>query len=265
MPGYGAPAYGQPAPPPAPGKKRGALLAVAAGVVVLLLLAAGAIGIALLTDEEPRPEPTTAAPASTEPEPAPASAAPSPSVAPSPSAGATLTDLSSRATDPRPVTVAELFPDPTIAFNGTTYTVLGTDAATNCRETADGKLATALVVAGCSQVVRATVAHPGKQYLVTVGVVNLPSTAAADQIYRLLDDPGSNGYFKRLNGAGVARDFAANRDTVVGSLARGHYVIFAVGGRAGSTGASLADEQLKATLKDMRLYSNETITKRTFE
>jgi len=237
---------------------------VAAGVTLLLLLAVGGVGIALLTDE-----PKAETPALSSPTPTPSAPAQSPSTPPSASdsssePGSPLTDISSRATDPKPLTTAELFPEPTIVFNGTGYRVLGRKAVTNCRTAADGKLATAIMVSGCSQVVRATVAHPGGQYLVTVGVVNLPSQAAADQIYRLLDDPGRNGYFKRLNGTGIARNFEENRDTVVGSLARGHYVIFAVGGRAGSTSASLADEELKATLKDMRLYTNEAITKRSF-
>jgi hypothetical protein len=229
------------------------------GIAVLALLVGGGIGVALLVNG---PEPKeTAAPA---PEPSAPSVTASPTEAPSPaSTGSAQIDIGARSTDPKPLTVAEVFPGQTVSFNGSTYRIHGTEATSNCKNGAYGQLATALGTAGCSQIVRATVADPSSQYLVTVGIANLPTQAASDDIYELLEDPAKNGYFTRLSGTGPAKDFASSRDTVIGSLARGHYVIFAIGGRAGSTGASLADEQLKTALKDLRLYANETLTARS--
>jgi len=256
--------YGQPPAEPPPASRRGWLIAGVA-VAVVVLLALGGVGVsALLTSDGPKPKETTAA----DPEPTAASPAPTPSDAASPApspTGPSQSDIASRATDPKPLTLAEVFPGRAITFNGTTYQILGRDLVTDCGTAAGGNLSTALVSARCNQIVRATVTDPSSQYLVTVGIANLPDEAAADQIYKLLDDPAKNGYFNRLNGTGKAKDFASTRDTIIGSLARGHYVIYAVGGRAGSTSASLADEQLKTTLKDMRLYANESITKRSFE
>jgi hypothetical protein len=262
QPGYPPAGYPQPGYTPPPLRTgSGTIIAIVAGAIVFILLICGGAGVALLLtsgDNEPKPGRTAAA------SPGPSTTAGTPTTESS-APGEPLSDITSRTTDPEPLTLAELFPNPTILFNSSTYTVLGRDAAANCRLAADGKVSNAVVVAGCSQVVRATVKDPTSQYLVTVGVANLPDEAAAEEIYQLLNDPTGNGYFTRLNGTGLARGFEDERDTIVGSLTRGHYVIFAVGGRADSKEASLADERLKNALKDMRLYANEIIDKRAFD
>lgn len=259
QPAYWAPPYATPQPgyvPPPLKSGNGAIIAIVAVATAFVLLICGGAGVVLLLTGGDEPKNGVASPA-------PSTTAEPPAESPSASQGPSA-DISSRVTDPVPLTVAELFPNPTVFFNGSTYAVLGTDEATNCRMAADGKVSDAVVVSGCSQVVRATVKDPTSQYLVTVGVANLPDEAAANEIFELLSDPTGNGYFTRLNGTGLASGFEAERDTIVGSLTRGHYIIFAVGGRADTKEASLADERLKAALKDMRLYANEVIDRRAF-
>jgi hypothetical protein len=232
---------------------------VAAGIVIVLLFVAGGFGVAeLLSDGEPAPSETSTA------APTPSEDVPDPSAPPSTPPSGDQIDISARSTDPKPLTLDEVYPGTTIAFNGAAYRIHGKDTVADCRTAADGALAAALAARGCSQVVRATASDASGQYLVTVGIANLPTQADADQIYQLMEDAARNGYFKRLSGTGPAKDFAATRDSVIGSMARGHYVIFAIGARGGSSGASLADEQLKTALKDLRLYSNERITRRSF-
>ncbi len=246
------------APPPPPRDRR-ILIAVAAGVVIVLLFVAGGFGIAeLLSGGEPAPSDTSTA------APTPSEDAPDQSAPPSAPPSGDQVDISARSTDPKPLTLDEVYPGTTIAFNGAAYRIHGKDTVADCRTAADGALGAALAARGCSQVVRATAADESGQYLVTVGIANLPTQADADQIYQLMEDAAENGYFKRLSGTGPAKDFAATRDSVIGSMARGHYVIFAIGARGGTSGASLADEQLKTALKDLRLYSNERITRRSF-
>ncbi len=269
QPGYAPhPGYAPVGPPPEPeppsGPSRRTIVLL--GVAIVALLTAGGVGVGLLLSSGQSPDDTTTAPPTGEPTPStspstqPASDTPPP---PSPGATGTNVDISARASDPAPLTVAEVFPGKAISFNGATYTVHGTEAATDCKKASDATLGPALATAGCNQIVRATVSDPSNQYLVTIGIANLPTRLAADDVYERVEDPAKNGYFARLSGTGPAKDFAANRDTVVGSLARGHYVIFAIAGRPGTTGASLADEQLKTALRDLRQYANEVVSKRS--
>jgi hypothetical protein len=209
--------------------------------------------------------PTTTAPTDSAQEPfapqSPAAPGPTPSDAPG-NTGSPKGDTSSRATDPKPLTVAELFPTPTILYNNSTYTVLGKHSAVSCGAVADGNVAAALTKNGCNQVVRGTVKDPTSRYIFTVGVANMPTRAAAAQVFTLLGMPDKNGFFSRLNGTDIARGFENNRATIVASFTHGHYVIFGIGGRAGTNTASLSDTRLSAGLKDMRFYVDQVISKR---
>lgn len=244
FPGSGGhPGYPNPTPPARGGG--GVVAGVVIGLCVLALIACAGIGAAVIVSRDgggsTDASSATARPSAT-------------TVSPTPSSTRPAVDLASRATDPVPMTVAELFPSPAIVFSGSSFPVLAKDAPTNCLGAASGEAAKALSAAGCTQVVRATVRDATSRYVATVGVANLATEQAADTISARAKDPDKNGFFDRLSGSGVARHFANPRETIVGTLTKGHWVIFVSAARADARPPSLDDPNLTRILSELRLY-----------
>jgi hypothetical protein len=94
-------------------------------------------------------------------------------------------DITSRQTDPKPMTAADVFPSAEIIAdpNYPPYKLMGqVQASDDCRVAADGEVRKRLQAIGCSQVVRATFSSPDGKYFVTAGVFNLPDANSAAQL-----------------------------------------------------------------------------------
>ena len=145
-------------------------------------------------------------------------------------------DVSARGTDPRPLTVEEVFGDDDLrpdAGRDAVYRVLARDKPlTTCGPAASGKIDDVLTKYECSQVIRATVAAPADGYLATVGIGNLADSdgaqAATDKIKQL--GKAGDGAFTALPAPGAKK--LASSPTVFTLQPYGHYLLYVVVGRA---------------------------------
>jgi hypothetical protein len=178
-----------------------ALLAVGVAVAVV----AGAAGYLWLSG---RHQPT--APAAATHPPAPSASAPKPKPSPSPSLGV-WGHIVSRALDPMPLTLAQLFPAQ-FAGRGVTYTRTVQKARVHCSGALIGSALTAAVSrAGCTQVMRASYLSSGGKLMGTIGVLNLTTAAAAEKAGKaagpfefIAQLPAATGPTKRLTkGTGI--------------------------------------------------------------
>ncbi|MGX7676412.1 hypothetical protein [Plantactinospora sp. DSM 117369] len=170
-------------------------------------------------------------------------------------AGAAPRDISSRAADPAPLTVKEVFPggkEVLVDPEQSPYELLKTQAAEDCELAADGQIATVLADAGCSQFVRGTVRSPTGLYVATAGIVNLAdeagATSAREKIKPIVD--GRKGRFLGL-AAGRGTEAVTAASAQAGWHVRGHFLIYCV--VAKSDGKTIGEEDLFARqiLSDM--------------
>jgi hypothetical protein len=103
-----------------------------------------------------------------------------------------------------PITTNQIFPHAQVAADGLRFSRVIAVLNKNCAVTARGAFAAALTATGCRRVARATFVDSGRQYVVTTGVAELPSVAAASPVNRArsfrrdiwfvgLDGPASAG------------------------------------------------------------------------
>jgi hypothetical protein len=234
--------YGVPFGPPPPTTPR-QVLYIAGAVLTVLLLVFAAGGVAVWYE---RVSGTVRTPADT-----PASRLPT---APDGSG-----DIDARATDPEPLTVEGVFPDPEITSFGRTYRVLRTDLATDCGTAATGTGPAALRDADCTQVVRATAVDAEGRHVVTVGIANLLDAAAAEDAEAALDEE-SAGAFAPMPVPGTPA--AGFSPTLRIASAHGHYLVYAVGGPA--DGGRADDAGLRRAMKDLRFVLVDEIVARLF-
>ena len=132
--------------------------------------------------------------------------------------------LSSRAVDPAPLTLAEVFPNGKVPAP---YQVGLTNVDALCRVATTGALGQVLEDHGCTQVVRAAMTTPYGDYQVTVGLFNLTDAAGAaevdDQVRRLVET--GDGSFAALGGDPAP---ASAEGAQVGWHAAGHYLVYSV-------------------------------------
>lgn len=144
---------------------------------------------------------------------------------------AVVRDITSRATDPQPLTSDEVFGQPEIAMvpGASPYRLLLRHIDGDCRVAATGDLDDLLQEHGCSQVVRATLIAPVAGYPVTAGVFNLADEDAARSVSRRLKAlvEGGDGRV-----AGMAVDDATrpleSPVTQVSWHTRGHFLVYCV-------------------------------------
>jgi hypothetical protein len=141
----------------------------------------------------------------------------SPSTAPSPH------DISNRQVDPAPLTEAELSPAPA------GYQVVKTQALPDCKSVAVGEPDKVLIMAGCTQVVRATVITADKGYVATMGLVNLDSQTGAEQANDAIRTAigAQKGRFSGY-AVGGASDVFSRAATQLGWDVRGHFLGYCV-------------------------------------
>jgi hypothetical protein len=155
-------------------------------------------------------------------------------------------DISSREVDPEPLTVEEVFPDDEIVINPdeSPYQVLKAEASEDCAVAAADKLQSLLDDLDCSQVVRATVRSPNKDYLITGGVLNLADQAGAERAYqdiKPLIEEGTGRFLGLLAGDGT--EAIVLSETVLFWDYRGHYLMYAVVARTDGDEFGTADNR----------------------
>ncbi|MET9069973.1 hypothetical protein [Streptosporangium sandarakinum] len=141
--------------------------------------------------------------------------------------------IATRAADPAPLTVGEVFPAGSVAAGGATLARQGTETLTDCAAAVWGGAEEA--VAGCGQALRARYASADGRVFGQFVIFNLADAAAADRLVRAFSGPrDGGGGFVRLapeapDGFGAARSWAQVR-------ALGHYVTVSWVGPVGGGG-----------------------------
>jgi hypothetical protein len=147
--------------------------------------------------------------------------------------------LASRAADPAPLTLQEVFPDPAeVRAPGATdaYRVTMTHIDSQCSIATVGTLGGLLSGHGCSQVVRASLTAPYGDYEVTTGLFNLADEAGASAVdadLRHLVETG-DGSFAAMAGGEPGTDPSEPAAAQVGWHSRGHYLLYCVITRPGN-------------------------------
>lgn len=202
--------------PPSSRRRRGGSrlpLVVGASAVIGLLLIGGGFGVSLLLSDDSEPE--SAAVATSEPAPAA-----TPTETPSPPLNA---KIQTRATDPEPLTLNEVFGRKSFAAKGVKYVMYTRAASRSCPATVNGaQLVKVLKKAGCTQALRATFARSDGKLVGTVGVLNLRSEKAAKAVERA--GAGKDAYLRPLAGKGVTKKIGSG--AALGTISvRGHYLV----------------------------------------
>ena len=195
-------------------KKRPASVKFAVFAAVLLVLAAAAtLGYTVLR-AVPKPKPASATAPSGQP-------TVTPSGSPSPSLGR-YGHIASRQSDPRRLTVAQLFPAH-YTSSGQTVSRTARAISRNCGSAVTGSnLQSAISSAKCDQAVRATYLARAKGVMGTVGVFNLGTAARAAKAVKAADP---SDYVSQLKGKRGPTHRIGNSTGIEEALAKGHYLI----------------------------------------
>jgi hypothetical protein len=195
-----------------PNRKRliiGAAIAVGAVVVV------GGAAFALTSGGGDKAKPE-AAPTSSTP-----SAKPTPTPTPSPTETGRGERLRSRATDPRPLTLNEIFKARSFKASGRRYVMTGRRSERKCSPPTHGtKFRKALAKGGCTQVLRATFSN-GK-LIGTIGVINLRTQTAANSVQ--VTSRQKDAFILALPGSGSTKKIGQGLSLTTAEV-DGHYLI----------------------------------------
>ncbi len=175
---------------------------------------------------------------------APALASPSPTLGP-------WKHIESRAMDPAPLSLSELFP---AQFTNAGAAGIRTvdKASANCpREVFGSKLATAVRKADCTQVLRASYLSTDHKMMATVGVLNLTDVAAAEHAGKV---SGATEFIKQLTAAhGPTRNLSKGTGIEEAEF-KGHYLIL-----IWTEYANLHSPQTKSQRKKLEAFSTDLI------
>ncbi|MFI6506595.1 hypothetical protein ACIBCT_03240 [Streptosporangium sp. NPDC050855] len=186
---------------------------IAAGAFALLV--AGGVGLAMLARSDPAPGPGSASPAAENP------AAPTVEI-PSGEFGF----ASSRAKDPHPLTLKELFGREKVRAGDQTYLMTTRRLDKKCEEAVVGtKLKKALTAAKCTQLLRASFRDSSGKIIGTVGVANLKTSAGATKVIAVKSDKKQEEYLKALPGKDKVTKLLGAGQASVGYWTHGHYAI----------------------------------------
>jgi hypothetical protein len=186
-------------------------------VLVGLVLIGGGIGISGMLGGGSSP---TSAKAPASPPPTTASATPTVTNSPSRPPGGLG---NSRATDPRPLTLSEIFRHHRFTVGGKRYAITAARTDRSCGRTVNGaRLVTALRRGSCTQVLRATFASGDGLLIGTVGVANLRSAAGAKAASRVWSD--KDAWVQPVPGAGITKKIGTG--SALGTFRyKGHYLL----------------------------------------
>ncbi|MER7543647.1 hypothetical protein [Actinomadura sp.] len=208
----GAPA-GPSRRPAQPERRRNLPLIIGGSAVAGILLIGGGVGLSSLLKDDPEPKaaPTQSASAQAQPTPSPTK----PVLAP--------VKLQSRSTDPKPLTLKEVFGNGKFTAGGHKYVRTAVNARKSCTAVVGGAtLEKALKKGGCTQALRATYALSTGSLIGTVGVFNLENEAAAKTAVKAA--AAKDAFLQALPGKGVTKTNGKG-EAFGTSQARGHYVI----------------------------------------
>jgi hypothetical protein len=131
--------------------------------------------------------------------------------------------LTSRSTDPRPLTFREVFNRKTFRAGSGGYLMTTRHATRTCAKTVHGsKLAWALRAGGCSQVLRGSFVTADGALVGTIGVANLKTARAATLAQRAAS--AKDAYLQPLPGGGKTKTLG-NGIAFATAEARGHYLV----------------------------------------
>jgi hypothetical protein len=194
-----------------PDRKR---LIIGAAIVAGVVVVGGGTALALSGGGGGTPKAATA----------PTTAPPvSPTVNPTPSPTETGRGqrLSSRATDPKPLTLNEVFKASSFKSDGRRYVMTARRAERKCSPPTHGtKFRKALTKGGCTQVLRATFSN-GK-LVGTIGVINLRTQTAADSVQ--VASRQMDAFIFALPGAGSTKKIGQGLSLTTAEV-DGHYLI----------------------------------------
>ncbi|GAA0960435.1 hypothetical protein [Actinocorallia libanotica] len=130
--------------------------------------------------------------------------------------------LQNRKTDPRPLSLGEVFRKKKFTEKGITY-VMSVRKKAVCKDSVHGKaLQAALAKGKCTQFLRATFATAGGKMIGTVGVANLASASAATKAAKAAT--AKDAYVIAVPGKGVTSKIGQG-DALGAAWSRGHYLI----------------------------------------
>ncbi|MGH3125110.1 MAG: hypothetical protein ACRDND_29360, partial [Streptosporangiaceae bacterium] len=129
--------------------------------------------------------------------------------------------ITTRADDPKALSLAELFPPSYTASGAVVRTVQG--AGHKCPGLVLGnKLKTALRKAGCTQVMRASYLSAGQKIMATIGVLNLANVTDTERAGKAT---GATAFIKQLAGThGPTKNLAKGTGLEEAQI-KGHYLI----------------------------------------
>lgn len=191
-------------------------LVIGGAVVAGLVLIGGGFAVSsLLSDDSDK----GAAASAPQPQASQQTASPTPSV----STGPLNVKLKSRATDPSPLTLKEVFRRESFTIKGKKYVRTAWKHDRDCTKVVNGtKLAATLKKGGCAQVLRATYARSDGLLVGTVGVLNLKTENWAKAAEKA--GSGRDAYLQPLPGTGYSKKIG--KGAALGtSFVRGHYLI----------------------------------------
>ncbi|MFC6884283.1 MULTISPECIES: hypothetical protein [Actinomadura] len=215
-PGGGHDSFGGSDPsggPTPPQRRRNLPLIIGGAAVAGLVLIGGGVGLSSMMKDDPKPK-----------EKAPAAVSKSPAPKPSPTVPALEpVKLKSRNTDPKPLTLSEVFGKKTFKSGGQKYVRTAASAKRGCKGVVGGvKLTGTLKKGGCTQTLRATYARGDGKLIGTVGVLNLKTETAAKLAVKAA--AAKDAFLQALPGAGTTKKIGKG-EALGTAEARGHYLV----------------------------------------
>jgi hypothetical protein len=179
--------------------------------------------------------------------PAPTPVAPTPTPTPSPTKAKhkpkhVPIDIRDEKTDPKPLTISEVFPHKTLKLAGNTFVLAKTVINDHCSLAANGPFATELTREHCRRVVRATFVSTDKKLAVTTGIAVMPTDAAARAVLKV-QDPSHYKWFRGMKATGAPKIDQAGG--YAASTLRGRYISYAYATYADAHKPAKNDETLK--------------------
>lgn len=204
--------------PTSSGRRRRPLLIVGGAIVVGIVLVGGGTGIAGLLGEDSAPK--SASSSVSQPTPT-GSARPTVTNSPAPRPGGAMGQ--SRATDPKMLTLNEIFRHRTFKVGKRRYTMTVRRADADCAKAVNSaQLVAALRRGACNQVMRATFISGDGELIGTVGVANLRTAAAAKTATRLWNV--KDAWVRPVPGAGMTKKIGTG--SALGTFQhKGHYLL----------------------------------------
>ncbi|MGH3376160.1 MAG: hypothetical protein ACRDP6_15610 [Actinoallomurus sp.] len=208
--GYG-PEPGDDGRRPAPGRKR---LVIGAAIAAGVLVVGGGAAFALTSGGGDKPKDTAASKSR-------APVTPTPTPTPSPTETGRGLRLQSRTTDPRPLTLNEIFKAKTFKSGGLKYYLTGRRSERKCSPPTHGtKFRKALTMGGCTQVLRATFSNG--RLIGTIGVLNLRTQTSAEAAQ--VASRQKDAFILALPGAGSTKKIGQGLSLTTAEV-DGHYLI----------------------------------------